>query len=99
MPPVQRRLSAWQIVRSVGNCRSREPSERGVTSVGAILERSKLFMGKSTYDRGKAARDRLGISQEEATHRAGTLTRQWQLVEAGNPVPLRTLVAAAVPGV
>lgn len=43
----------------------------------------------------KEARVRLGISQEEAAHRAGMLTRQWQRIEAGNPVTLRTLVSAA----
>ncbi len=40
----------------------------------------------------RAARLRLGLSQEEAADRAGMAARQWQRVEAGEPMTLRTLV-------
>lgn len=37
----------------------------------------------------------MGISQEEAAHRAGIVSRLWQRVEAGDPITLKTLVAVA----
>ena len=57
----------------------------------------------ATYDqvlrtvarRVRAARLKLGFSQEEAAHRAGIPSRQWQRVEAARPLTLRTLVAVA----
>jgi transcriptional regulator with XRE-family HTH domain len=39
---------------------------------------------------------RLDISQEEAADRAGMAARQWQRVEAGTAITLRTLVSVAV---
>jgi len=39
---------------------------------------------------------RLNISQEEAADRAGMPVRQWQRVESGAAITLRTLVAVAV---
>lgn len=45
--------------------------------------------------RVRSARLDLGLSQEEAAHRAGIATRQWQRVEAGEAITLRTLIAAA----
>jgi transcriptional regulator with XRE-family HTH domain len=41
------------------------------------------------------ARSNLAISQEEAAHRAGMASRQWQRVEAGLGVTLKTLTAVA----
>lgn len=43
----------------------------------------------------KSARRDLGISQEEAAHRAGIPVRQWQRVEAADAWTIRTLVAVA----
>ena len=44
----------------------------------------------------RSARLRLDISQEEAAHRAGIAVRQWQRVEAGDAITLRTLVSVAI---
>lgn len=46
--------------------------------------------------RVKAARRELGITQEEAAHRAGMPVRQWQRIESGEAGTLRTFVAVAV---
>lgn len=43
----------------------------------------------------RSARLNLNISQEEAAYRAGIAARQWQRVEAGEAMTLRTLVAVA----
>jgi len=43
----------------------------------------------------RAARARLGLSQEEAADRADIASRQWQRVEAGDAITLRTLAAVA----
>lgn len=43
----------------------------------------------------RSARNERGLSQEEAAHRAGIPTRQWQRAEAAEPMTLRTLVAIA----
>lgn len=43
----------------------------------------------------KSARRDLGISQEEAAHRAGIPVRQWQRVEAADAWTIRTLVGVA----
>jgi len=43
----------------------------------------------------RSARARLAISQEEAAYRAGIASRQWQRVEAGLGVTLKTLTAVA----
>lgn len=43
----------------------------------------------------RAARLDLELSQEEAAHRAGIAVRQWQRIEAGAGVTLKTIVAVA----
>ncbi len=43
----------------------------------------------------RAKRTDLGWSQEEAAHHADMTSRQWQRVEAGRGVSLRTLVSVA----
>ena len=43
----------------------------------------------------RSARLRLNISQEEDAYRAGIAARQWQRVEAGEAMTLRTLAAVA----
>jgi transcriptional regulator with XRE-family HTH domain len=43
----------------------------------------------------RAARLDLDVSQEEAAHRAGIAVRQWQRVESGAGVTLKTIVAVA----
>lgn len=43
----------------------------------------------------RAARLALDISQEEAAHRGGIAARQWQRVESGDPITLRTLLIVA----
>ena len=43
----------------------------------------------------RAARRDLGLSQEEAAHRAGIAVWQWQRVESGRGITLKTLVAVA----
>jgi transcriptional regulator with XRE-family HTH domain len=43
----------------------------------------------------RATRLNLDISQEEAADRAGMAVRQWQRVESGQAMTLRTLVAVA----
>lgn len=43
----------------------------------------------------RAARLGLDLSQEEAAHRAGIAVRQWQRIESGTGVTLRTIVAVA----
>lgn len=43
----------------------------------------------------RASRLDLDLSQEEAAHRAGIAVRQWQRIESGTGVTLRTIVAIA----
>lgn len=43
----------------------------------------------------RSARVKLDLSQEEAADRAGMPPRQWQRVESGAAVTLRTVVAVA----
>jgi len=43
----------------------------------------------------RTLRSALGISQEEAAHRAGMVPRLWQRVENADPITIKTLVAVA----
>lgn len=43
----------------------------------------------------RAARLAKGLSQEEAAHEAGMPVRQWQRVESGLAITLRTLVSVS----
>jgi transcriptional regulator with XRE-family HTH domain len=50
---------------------------------------------KAIAQNTRTIRTSLGISQEEAAHRAGIVPRLWQRVENADPITIKTLVAVA----
>jgi transcriptional regulator with XRE-family HTH domain len=63
--------------------------------VPAVRPRSLSEVLRAAARGVKSARRELGISQEEAAHRAGIPVRQWQRIEPGEPGTIRTLVTVA----
>jgi DNA-binding Xre family transcriptional regulator len=71
---------------------SREPARQYASCVRPATYDQVL---KAVARNVRTARSRLAISQEEAADRAGMAPRQWQRVEAGLGVTLKTLTAVA----